>query len=306
MINNFLSVVWNADPVLLSIGPVQIRYYGIIWALVFAIGMVFFDKMIKREKLDPKMFDSIFWWGTLSTIIGARLVHCLFYGGGETFWDNHYLQNPIEILKIWEGGLASHGGAIGLLVGLWFFSRRNKVPYIWPLDRIMLVVTIGGALIRFGNLMNSEIYGVETSLPWGFIFVQRGEVVAKHPTQIYEALCYIITFCILGWLYLRKDIARKRPGLMFGVGLVCIFLSRFIIEFIKLPQDAFEADWTLQMGQWLSIPFILLGVVMTVYALSRPAVDPTLVAKRAEEDRKKQADKRKEEAKNNIKSASRK
>lgn len=301
MINNFLTVVWNADPVIFSIGPVEIRYYGIAWALMFGIGMILFDRFIKREGLPEKTFDSVFWWATLSSIIGARLGHCLFYD------PVYYLSNPIEIFKIWEGGMASHGGALGLLIGLWFFARRNNLPYIWPLDRVMLVVTIGGMAIRLANLMNSEVYGVETSLPWGFIFVRNNEVMPKHPTQIYEAICYLITFVILYWMYFRKDLARRRPGLMLGVGLIGVFVSRFFIEFIKMPQEDFEIGWTLQMGQWLSIPFMIAGVVLVVYSLRRPEVDPNLVATRAmNEHKREEAQKRKAEAKNNIKSAGKK
>ena len=257
---NFLSVVWDADPAIFTIGSFELRYYGVAWALTFAIGMLMFANFIKREGLSPKILDTAVWYGTIATILGARLGHCLFYAPG------YYLSHPLEILKIWEGGLASHGAAIGLLVGLWLFSRRVKLPYIWPLDRVMFPVTAGGALVRLGNLMNSEIYGVETDLPWGFIFVSRGETVPMHPTQLYEAICYLLTFAVLLWLYYRRDMGRRRPGFLFGVGLIGVFLSRFFIEYIKNPQEAFENDMSLLMGQWLSIPFILLGVVMIVRA----------------------------------------
>ncbi len=261
--NSFLAVVWNMDPVLFHIGSFEIRYYGLTWALAFGIGMMLFINFFKREGYSEKMFDSIFWFGTLSTIIGARLGHCLFYEWG------YYSAHPVEILNIRQGGLASHGAAIGLLIGLWLFSRKNHMPYIWSLDRIMIAVAIGGAGIRLGNLMNSEIYGVETDLPWGFIFTRVGETVPKHPTQIYEALCYLVLFFILLWLYYRKDMGRRRPGVLFGVGLIGIFLSRFFIEYIKNPQEEFEQHMALMMGQWLSIPFIVLGVVVIVLACRR-------------------------------------
>ena len=221
---SLLSVSWDVNPVMFSIGPLEIRYYGLTWALAIGLGAWFFTKFVKREGLPEKVADSIFWYGTLATIIGARLGHCLFYE------PSYYLTHPIEILNLRQGGLASHGAAIGLLIGLWLFSRKNKLPYMWSLDRIMLVVGIGGAFVRIGNLMNSEIYGIETSLPWGFIFLHNGEVVPKHPTQIYEALCYIVTFLIEMWLYYRKDAGRRYPGLMFGVGLIGIFLTRFFIS----------------------------------------------------------------------------
>lgn len=308
MSNIFLSVTWDVDPEIFSIGSLSIRYYGLTWALTFALGMWFFTDFIKREGLPAKLFDSIFWWGTLPTIIGARLGHCLFYDP----W--HYLSHPLEILKIWEGGLASHGAAAGLLVGLWCFSRRNKMPYLWSLDRIMVPVTIGGAFVRLGNLMNSEIYGVATDLPWGFRFIQNmhewmagGAPVygpPSHPTQIYEAICYIVTFIVLIWLYYGKDLGLKRPGLMFGVGLIGVFLSRFFIEYVKNPQEAFEEGMTLMMGQWLSIPFVVAGVVMVVRALRRPAVKVESAGAGTEEQKRKAAQQKKEAARSNIKSAS--
>lgn len=265
MKNMFLSVIWDVDPVFFSIGSIEVRYYGVAWALTFAVGMALFINFFKREGYDPKLSDSIFWFGTLSTIIGARLGHCLFYDPA------YYLSHPIEILNTRQGGMASHGAAIGLLIGLWLFARKNKLPFVWGLDRIMLPVTIGGAMVRIGNLINSEVYGIETDAPWGFVFVKMGETVPKHPTQIYEALCYATTFIILMWLYYKRDLGRKRPGILFGVGLIGVFLSRFFIEYIKNPQVDFEKGMSLYMGQWLSIPFILLGIWMIVNAYIKPA-----------------------------------
>ncbi|MCD7969396.1 MAG: prolipoprotein diacylglyceryl transferase [Alistipes sp.] len=275
----FLSIVWDFNPTLFSIGSVEIRYYSVTWMLTFLIGMWMFEKFVRQDGYPDKVFNSVFWFGFLSTIIGARLGHCLFYE------PEYYLSDPIKIFYIRQGGLASHGAAVGLLLGLWMFSRKNKIPYIWSLDRIMLPVTVGGGLVRLGNLMNSEIYGSPTSLPWGFEFIRDPrwwQPVAEggsgalpvHPTQIYEAICYFITFGILVWLFYKRDAGHKRPGLVFGVGLIGVFLSRFFIEFIKNPQEAFEADMSLLMGQWLSIPFIVAGIWLTVRALRRPeAVD---------------------------------
>lgn len=245
-----LSIVWDVDPVWFSIGSFPIRYYGLTWAIAILLGAKFFDLFCKREHLPQSVSESIFIYGTLATIIGSRLGHCLFYD------PIGYLSEPWTIITGFrDGGMASHGAAIGLLIGLWLFSKKNKLPYIWSLDRIMIAVTIGGAIVRIGNLMNSEIYGMATDLPWGFDFVRRGTGVV-HPTQIYEALCYFITFLILLWMYYGKDLARKNPGMIFGVGLVGTFLTRFFIEFIKANQEAFEQGMMLDMGQWLSIPFI--------------------------------------------------
>jgi prolipoprotein diacylglyceryl transferase len=264
---NFLAVTWDADPVLLRIGSFEIMWYGLCWMLAMLIGGFFFYDFIKRERLDPRFFDRIFWWGVLVTIIGARLGHCLFYA------PEYYLTHPIEMLYIREGGMASHGAAVGLLIGLWAFSRRSKLPYIWALDRVMIPVTLGGAIVRIGNLINSEIYGHATDLPWGFIFTRAGETVPMHPTQIYEALCYLATFAVLVFLHYKKDMGLKHPGVLFGVGLVGVFLTRFLIEFIKNVQEAKEIEMIatigLNIGQLLSVPFVLAGVVMIVWPYTK-------------------------------------
>lgn len=270
-----LSIVWNFDPVFFAIGSLDIRYYGLMWALAILIGAKFFDNFCKREGLPSSVSESIFIYGTLATILGARLGHCLAYDTMD------YLREPWTIITGFrDGGMASHGAAIGLLVGLWLFSRKNKLPYIWSLDRIMIPVGIGGAIVRLGNLFNSEIFGQATTLPWGFEFIHSAKWVkefapaAVHPTQIYEALCYVVTFALLCWLYYAKDTARRRPGILFGIGLIGTFLTRFFIEYIKTEQVPFELGMTLNMGQWLSIPFIALGAWMIWWGLKKPAVEP--------------------------------
>ena len=275
-----LSIVWDFNPVFFSIGSLDIRYYGLMWALAILIGAKFFDNFCKREGLPSKVSESIFIYGTLATIIGARLGHCLFYDPME------YLSKPWTIITGFrDGGMASHGAAIGLLIGLWLFSRKNKLPYIWSLDRIMIAVGIGGAVVRLGNLFNSEIFGMATTLPWGFEFVRSAKWVnefapaAVHPTQIYEALCYLVLFIILWWMYYKKDTARRRPGLMFGFFLIVLFGTRFLIEFIKNPQEDFEVNMLLNMGQLLSIPFILTGIVILWCALRKPPLDPAPLKK---------------------------
>ena len=270
-----LSIVWNFDPVLFSIGSLDIRYYGLMWALAILIGAKFFDNFVRREGLPAKVSESIFIYGTLATILGARLGHCLFYDTME------YLSKPWTIITGFrDGGMASHGAAIGLLIGLWLFSRRNRLPYIWSLDRIMIPVGIGGAIVRLGNLFNSEIFGQATTLPWGFELVRSHKWVAEfapaavHPTQIYEAAAYLVLFGILCWMYYGPKLALRRPGLMFGFFLIYLFGFRFLVEFIKNPQEEFERTMTLNMGQWLSIPFIVLGIVILYRACRRPAVEP--------------------------------
>lgn len=259
--NRFLSVVWDVNPVAFSLFGLEIRWYGIFWALAFILGIYFFTNFVRREKLPEKLVDSLFWYATILGILGARLGHCLFYE------PEVYLAEPLRILNIREGGMASHGAAIGFLLGLLLFAWRNKMPFWWAADRIMIPVAIGGAGVRLGNLMNSEIYGAVTDLPWGFVFVRNGEVLPMHPTQIYEALFYIAVFVVLVVLYYKGDVGRKHPALMFGVGLIGIFLSRFFLEFIKNDQVAFEADMVLNMGQLLSIPFVIAGVALVVIGL---------------------------------------
>lgn len=293
MLHN-LVVVWDFDPVLFSIGSFDIRYYGLMWAIALLLGGYMFNSFCKKEGLDQKIADSIFIYGTLATIIGARVGHCLFYE------PSYYLAKPWAIItEIRDGGMASHGAAIGLLIGLWLFSRKNKMPYIWSLDRIMIPVGIGGAIVRLGNLFNSEIIGNVTDVPWGFKFVRLypnlpiEAVPVQHPTQLYEALCYIVTFVILAYMYYAKDMGRRRPGVLFGVGLEGIFLTRFIIEFIKIEQVDFEKGMMLDMGQILSIPFIVLGIYMIYRGFTKPAKEVVTVQAAANPDTKHKSHKKK-------------
>ena len=268
-----LVVTWDVNPALFHLGSFEVRYYGVLWAVALGISAYIFHHIMIREGLSEKTFDSVFWFGVISTVLGSRLGHCLFYDPG------YYLTHPVEILDIRQGGMASHGAAVGLLIGLWLFSRKNKLPYIWSLDRISIVVAISGVAVRLGNLMNSEIYGTVTSLPWGFIFVRDGETLPKHPTQIYEALCYLVLFVILLWMYYKKDLARRWPGVMFGFFLIIMFGTRFLIEFIKNPQVDFEQNMVLNMGQLLSIPFIVAGVVILWRALKQAPLTPSPLKK---------------------------
>ena len=212
-------------------------------------------QFFKKEKLPEALLDKLSIYMLISTVLGARLGHVFFYEPAN------YLAHPIDILKIWEGGLASHGAAIGILLALFLFARSSKKTYFWTLDRIVVVVALSGFFIRTGNLMNSEIYGKTTDLPWGFIFSHAGEELPRHPTQIYEALCYLVIFAYLLWYYYRKD-GKPREGYMFGIFLVTLFSVRFLLEFLKEPQVNFENSMTLNMGQLLSIPFVLAGIII--------------------------------------------
>ena len=264
MIADFIT--WNANPVLIDMGPVQIRWYGLMFAIGFWIGFNIVTKMFERDRAPENWVGILLLWVLAGTVIGARLGHVFFYE-----WD-YYSQHLSEIPMVWHGGLASHGGTIGVMLGVFCFSWiTTKRSPLWTFDRLVVPIALVGALIRIGNLMNSEIYGHYTDLPWGFVFVRNHEILPAHPTQIYEALCYLALFVVLMWMYWRKGAAR-RPGLIFGVFFIVLFSCRFLIEFIKNDQVAFEAGMPLNMGQLLSIPFILIGVWLTVRALRRPPV----------------------------------
>ncbi|HLP06448.1 MAG TPA: prolipoprotein diacylglyceryl transferase, partial [Paludibacter sp.] len=241
------------------------------------------QRLFKHEKINEQWLDKLFIYTVIGTIVGARLGHCFFYEWKELaepftflgisfhYW-NPYISHPWELLYIWHGGLASHGGAIGILIAIYFYNKKvSKKGYIWVFDRLVIGVAICGAAIRFGNLMNSEIYGNATTLPWGFIFVRAGETQPMHPTQIYEMIYCLATFAVTWWLYWKKE-AYKKNGLIFGVFLIGIFGSRFILEFIKLDQEAFEANFILNMGQVLSIPFILWGIWLIIKSNKIPVV----------------------------------
>jgi len=253
------SIHWNVNPEIFRIGSFAIRYYGVLWALSFYLGYLIFDRFVKKEGLPENFLDSLTIYTALGTIIGARLGHCLFYEPA------YYLSHPLDILKIWQGGLASHGAAIGIIIAIFLFSRKQKVSWTYVMDRLVITVALAGFLIRLGNLMNSEIYGIETSLPWGFIFERNGEIFPKHPTQLYEAFIYLLIFVILLMVY-NKSSYKPKQGLLFGIFLFGVFLARFIIEFVKEPQVEFEKAMSLNMGQLLSIPFVVAGLGFIAYS----------------------------------------
>ncbi|MDY0281388.1 MAG: prolipoprotein diacylglyceryl transferase [Salinivirgaceae bacterium] len=255
-------IVWDMNPEIFSIGFISVRWYGLLFAASFFFGYIVMLKYFKIDGLSIKVLDSVSMYMFIGVVIGARLGHCLFY---EL---DYYLSNPLEILKIYNGGLASHGAAVGIFVALYLFSRKNKIPYLNILDRMAIVVALSGFFIRMGNFFNSEIYGVATSKPWGVIFVRAHETVAKHPTQIYEALVALLLFFVLHTMFMKWN-KRLVNGVIFSILLIVLFLNRFLIEFIKEVQVDFETTMSLNMGQWLSIPLILTGVVILVSLYSQ-------------------------------------
>ncbi|MDR2119162.1 MAG: prolipoprotein diacylglyceryl transferase [Tannerellaceae bacterium] len=266
-------ITWTADPAIFSLGPREIRWYGVAFSVGFAVGCMIVARMWKNEKLPSAWIDSLLMYTVLGTVLGARLGHCLFYD------PVYYLSHPLDILKIWEGGLASHGGTLGIVVAVYYYSKRiSHRSMLWTFDKLVVPTGLVAALIRLGNLMNHEIYGHVTDKPWGFRFIEnlhawkRGAepvfTAPSHPTQLYEAGCYLLTFLLCIWLYFKKD-AYKKEGLIFGLFMICIFGSRFFIEFLKNNQEDFEANMWLNMGQLLSIPFVLAGIYFVRKALNK-------------------------------------
>ena len=302
MILDFIT--WNVDPILIHIGDGGIRWYGLLWAVGIYLAYIVECKLYKNEHCPDDWTDKLFIWMVVGVIVGARVGHCWFYEwhdvrlpgmagycqamgistdpvqifGWTIKYRNPYIEHPLKLLKVWEGGLASHGGAIGLLLAAYLLNKKvfSKRPefhtsLLWIMDRLVVGVCVTATLIRLGNLMNSEIYGCPTDLPWGFVFVRNGETVPCHPTQIYEMLYCIVAF-VVTWLMYWRGKAYKREGLLLGVFLEIVFFTRFLLEFIKNDQEAFEANHLLNMGQWLSIPFIIWGIYLIIRACRRPAL----------------------------------
>jgi prolipoprotein diacylglyceryl transferase len=269
----FSAITWDFNPEIFSIGNHGVRWYGVMIALALLTGHWIFKRFLRGGKLTPEMVDSLLVYFAIAAIVGARLGHCFFYEPG------YYLRNPLEILKIWKGGLASHGWSIGILLALWLYNRKYKIPFLWLMDRIVIVVALGAVFIRMGNFFNSEIYGLPTSLPWGVEFVRdrlydstTGEIlptVPRHPTQLYEAISYLLIF-IASFVFYRKRHMEVRDGFMFSVFMIALFSARFIIEFVKNDQVAFEAGMSFNMGQLLSLPFIFAGIAIILWTKAKP------------------------------------
>lgn len=256
----FNFVVWNVDPVMFTLGPFEVRYYGLLFALGFLVGYYIVKYFFTKENAPLVEIDKMALYIILGSVIGARLGHCLFYE------PDYFLAHPIEILYVWKGGLASHGGAIGLILGLWLYSRISwNRSWLYILDRIAVPTALAGSFIRLGNLFNSEIYGYQTDLPWGFIYISdpNGDGLPHHPTQIYESLGYLIIFGVLMFMYMRRKGVINR-GFLVGWMVTLTFVLRFFVEFIKNDQVDFEQNMSLNMGQWLSIPFVLGGIFLII------------------------------------------
>lgn len=271
------TINWTVGPDIFHLGSLEVRWYGLFFAVgLLLLGPLVVWKIWKREALPEEWYEKLWWTILITTVVGARLGHCFFYD------PLYYLQHPWEIFKIWEGGLASHGGAIGIIIGVWIYSKKvTHRSVLFTLDRLAVAVGLVAAMIRMGNLMNSEIFGRPTTLPWAFRFLRSPEYInlqtdlGVHPTAIYEALCYLLVFAVCLWLYWKRDAARRRPGLILGFFLLGVFLSRLLIESVKLVQEVWELQMIerigLNQGQLLSIPFIVVGAWLLIRALVKPS-----------------------------------
>jgi prolipoprotein diacylglyceryl transferase len=265
-------ITWEVSPEIVKLGPITLRWYGLLFATGFLLGLFMVQKMFKVEKAPEEWLDKGFIYIVLGAVIGARLGHVLFYEWG------YYSKHLGEIIMIWKGGLASHGGAIGIILAIWLYSKRvTKKPMLWMLDKVVVPTALAGCFIRLGNLMNSEIIGKPTEVAWGFIFknayftqqeiAQGLNEVLRHPVQLYESITYLLSFILLYWVYWKTD-KRKKLGYIFGLFLVLIWGFRFFMEYYKKSQGGFESAFgnVLTTGQLLSIPFILAGL----YFMFRP------------------------------------
>ena len=262
---------WNVNPEIFTIldGRFGLRYYSLLWALSFIVGFYIIQAIFVNEKRKMEDIDSLFVTMLLGTILGARIGHCLFYG-----FEYYFIQHPIEILYVWEGGLASHGALIGIMLALWLFVRkRPEYSYMWILDRIVIAVALGGAFIRTGNFFNHEIVGVATNGNWGVIFTRHRDdfthildTFPRVPIQLFEAIAYYIIFFFIFRFYWKKR-GKFAPGLIFGFFFTTVFGARFLLEFWKVGDMTKPSGASvLNRGHWLSIPIVLIGLIIWVLA----------------------------------------
>ncbi|WP_348535565.1 prolipoprotein diacylglyceryl transferase [Portibacter lacus] len=267
MIN--LAITWGPDPVIFNLfGALPIRYYSLLFAGGLFLGYMIVKNMYKKEGLDLENLDTLAFYIFVATVLGARLGHCLFYE------PDYYLSHPLEMILPfnWHGGtfnytgfqgLASHGGILGVFIAIWLYCRKTKEPFFGVLDKVAVAGALAGAFIRLGNFMNSEILGKATGTDFGVIF-KRVDNVARHPAQLYESLAYFAIFAILLFLYRSKSM-KVGKGFLFGLFFTLLFVARFLIEFFKINQVAFEDGMTYNMGQLLSIPFIIGGILVMIW-----------------------------------------
>ncbi|MFA6335394.1 MAG: prolipoprotein diacylglyceryl transferase [Bacteroidales bacterium] len=263
---SFLSLVWDIDPVIFKLGVVELRYYSLCWGFAILAAILILSKVYHKEGIEISMLESLTIYVIIGMIIGARLGHCLFYDA------TYYLSHPIEMLfpifknsdgfHVGYAGLASHGGVIGIIIAIIFYSYKKQAN-IWDLlDKLALIGPISGAFIRIGNFFNSEIIGKPTNFSFGVIF-KKIDNLPRHPSQLYEAIMYILIFIFISYLYKNKK-NNYKMGFIFGITIVLVFISRFLIEYTKIIQSPFEEFLPLNMGQILSLPFIIIGIIVFI------------------------------------------
>ena len=272
--NSFLAVIWDPDIEMSRLLGLPIRYYSLMWVLGLLAAYLLVKRFYKDRGIKPDVFEPLFLYCFLGILIGARLGHCLFYEP-EYYLSSgkHFIEMLLPIRFMPQGGvklvgysgLASHGGTIGIIIGMWLYCRKYKVKVLECIDMVCVATPLTAACIRLGNLMNSEIVGKPTGTDWGFIFVQNGEDFARHPAQLYEAIAYIIIFVIILLIY-RKHKQLVGSGFYFGFCIATIFTFRFFIEFCKEVQVDFEQGMTFDMVQLLSIPFIIAGIWLMLHS----------------------------------------
>lgn len=254
-------LIWNINPIIFEIGPLQLRWYGLLFVGSFFIGLTISKWIFNREERNPELLDTLLLYALAGTVIGARLMHCFAYEPG------YYLTHPLEIIMVWKGGLASHGGMLGVILAFWLFSKRYQESFFWLISRMTIPGLLVAASVRFGNFFNSEILGKVTDLPWAIIF-ERVDMLPRHPVQLYEAFSYLTLFTLFILLYKKLDptlITRLFPGLF----LATMFSVRFLLEYTKTKQAAYTLQIPLTTGQLLSLPFIFIGMVWIVWSLSK-------------------------------------
>ncbi len=251
-------ITWDVSKTIFTLGSFQLRWYGLLFGLGFVVAYLVLKKIFTKEGTKIELLDALTMYIALATIIGARLGHILFYE------PSYYFNNPLEILKVWRGGLASHGAAIAIITAMVIFARKFKLNIWWLADRLAIAIPLVAMFVRLGNLMNSEIFGHPTTVAWAFIY-KNIDNVPRHPSQLYEAISYFIIF--LGCLIVFKYKSKFGNGFVAGFMLTTLFTARFIIEFFKDVQVDFENKLTIDMGQILSVPLILLGIAFMVFAV---------------------------------------
>ncbi|WP_027326513.1 prolipoprotein diacylglyceryl transferase [Bacteroides pyogenes] len=261
-----LSIHWNPNPEFVNLFGISIRYYGLLWAVGIFLAYIVVHYQFRDKKIGEKKFEPLFFYCFFGILIGARLGHCIFYDPGYHLTSGRGILEMLLPVKLLPGGgwkfigyqgLASHGGTLGLIIALWLYCRKTKLHYVDVLDMIAVATPITACCIRLANLMNSEIIGKPTDVPWAFVF-ERIDMQPRHPAQLYEALAYLALFFVMIYLY-RRHSKELHRGFFFGLCLATIFTFRFFIEFVKENQVSFEDQMTFNMGQWLSIPFIIIG-----------------------------------------------